>query len=279
MRKVPLFSMVLFLVSVLFVQDSGSDDDNPSNSVETQIALRPGEYGLWEGEWISTSSDLEENIYSIFRIKDADECGFTYSSECRDIPYGPNAEWKGEERAVFSGPFGAANPVTGTTFSLRVNPEDRNDRVMKVEHIQCSHIGATHDVFVFRRSVYQAGFDCDKATTLIEKTICGHELIAQGDNEMSRLYQELVETLPATRVQTLRSVQRGWLKERNRDCLIDDAVDDVCLARLYSDRLASLAKLKDPSLGNEPRFDATYALALVIRGADLREDTVTRLAM
>ena len=74
-------------------------------SVGTQIALQPHEYGVWEGEWIRTDSDLENNYYSILRIQDVDDRGFTYSSECRNIPYGPNAMWSDEGRASFGGFF------------------------------------------------------------------------------------------------------------------------------------------------------------------------------
>ena len=96
---------------------------------------------------------------------------------------------------------------------------------------------------------------------------------------MSTVYRELLNEFPAESAARLRSSQRAWLNDRNRSCLSGNAVDDICLARLYSDRLAALAKLQDPSMGVKPGFDAAYALALVTSGRDLRHDTPTRLAI
>lgn len=132
---------------------------------------------------------------------------------------------------------------------------------------------------MFQRSIYRPGFDCDQAATSVEMAICRNELIALGDREMTSVYRELLGEFPAEAAAGLRSSQCAWLNDRNRSCLSGDAMDNICLARHYSDRLAALAKLRDPSMGVELRYDAAYAVALVNSGRDLRHDTPTRLAI
>lgn len=241
--------------------------------------LQPREHGLWAGEWLMAGSDLEENVYSILRIRDVDAGGFSYETECRDIPYGPNAVRSGEERARFQGPLEAWHPETGTYFRLSIHPDDRHDRTLEMEPVQCSHADTPGNLFVFRRSVFRAGFDCDRAATDVEHAICGNELIALGDFEMGTLYRELLDRLPDNAAQGLRVGQRAWLRQRDRGCRSKEGVDAVCIARLYADRLAALARLAEPRLGAGPRFDAAYALARIIGGEDLRRDTAARLAM
>lgn len=245
--------------------------------------LEPREYALWEGDWLSEASSPGDNVYENLSITNADAAGFTYSFECRDVPYGPNAVRTDEARAFFRGSLEAEDPANGQTFARRVDPDDRHARVIQTGEPSygpprsCALEGTGN--FVFQRSIYRPGFDCDQAATSVEMAICRNELIALGDYEMSTVYRALMEEFTAESAARLRSSQRTWLNDRNRSCVSGDAVDDICLARLYSDRLAALAKLHVPSMGVEPRFDATYALALVTSGRDLRRDTPTRLAM
>lgn len=241
---------------------------------------------LWEGSWLSRSSSLEDNLYEILTIGDVDADGFTYRFECRDVPYGPNAVRTPEARAAFRGPFGAEDHASGQTFSVAVDPGDRHDRVIAAglersyNGRYCSPSGeGASDEFVFQRSIYRAGFDCDRAATPTETAICGNELIALGDRNMTMAYRELMGAFTEEHRESLRASQRAWLRERNRSCASGNIVDDICLARLYADRLAALGKLHDPGLGAKPRFDAQYAIALLIRGVDLRRDAAVRLAL
>ncbi|MCY4393759.1 MAG: lysozyme inhibitor LprI family protein [Rhodospirillaceae bacterium] len=242
--------------------------------------------GLWEGSWLSRSSSLEDNLYEILTISNIDADGFTYSFECRSVPYGPNARSTAEARATFRGPSSAQDQTSGQTFSLAVDPDDRHDRVIAAslersyDGLFCSPSGeGASDEFVFQRPVYRAGFDCGQAATPVENAICGNELIALGDRSMTMAYRALMGAFSNEDRQSLRASQRAWLRERNRACASAGTVDDICLARLYAHRLAALGKLLDPGLGGEPRFDASFAVALLNRGVDLRQDIAVRLAL
>ena len=243
------------------------------------VVLPEGEYGLWEGQWVMEGSDLDENYYSILRIGAVHSGGFSYETECRDIPYGPNAEWSGEKRARFEGSLEACSPEPETRLRLSVDPDDRHARMIEMKPLQCSHTDAPSNLFVFRRTVFRAGFDCARAGTRVEHAICGNELIARGDFEVGELYRELRASLPEDLAQELRIGQRAWLRLRNDRCTSGKVVDEACLAQLYADRLVTLARLADPTLGDGDLFDSAFALARIVRGVDLRLDTAARLAM
>lgn len=105
-----------------------SPDAGTAGGDARATALEPGEQRLWAGDWLMTGSDLEANVYSIFRIRDVRPGGFSYELDCRDVPYGPNAVLSGEARARFLGPLDAANPENGTHFRLTVRAHEREVR-------------------------------------------------------------------------------------------------------------------------------------------------------
>ena len=231
-------------------------------NAQQQVALTPNEYGLWESNW--SRSEVDELL-----ITDVDTYGFEYYITERVRPHSPNTFTHEEGKASFLGPLTAKSQESSDIFVLRIAVDDRHDRDITYQDA----------VYEYPRSTFRAGFDCDKATTPVEITICRNERIAAGDREMTRLYRELLGMLPAEQKRAFRSDQRAWLTKRNRDCLEGNDVSVACLARLYSDRLVALARLRDPALGAGPLFDATYLTAVLARGAKLNEDMATRLAM
>ena len=217
---------------------------------------------------------------------DADASGFTYRFECRDVPYGPNARSIDEARAAYRDPLRAEDGEGGRTFRLSVDPGDVDIRSIETEPRGYEPVGcAVSDAgpsneFVYRRTTFNAGFDCGRAVTPVEVAICGQELMALGDREMTEAYRMVRAASSSEDATALLASQRAWLKQRNGACVGDDeVVDDVCLARAYSNRLVELARVDDPGLGAGPRLDSGYAMALLARGADIGLDTAVRLAM
>ncbi|MXX78520.1 MAG: DUF1311 domain-containing protein [Gemmatimonadales bacterium] len=229
---------------------------------------------LWAGTWYEPSStSLSDNVYSMMEIYGVHEHGFDYGTERRDVPYGPNATWSGEQTAWFEDPRRAVDLEAGRTFLLTVDPADPYVRVIDVVE------GAWSSTWTFGSPFFRAGFDCDAATTPVETAICGDETLARGDFEMSELYGELIGSVGADREPPLRADQRDFLTRRDSDCQSDDGVDKRCVARLYADRLVVLQRLKDPALGDGSRFDTRYAMSILDDGGDLRQNTAARLAM
>lgn len=78
-----------------------------------------------------------------------------------------------------------------------------------------------------------AGFDCTKAASKAEKTICADPVLSDYDSQLSRAWSA---ALKQTRyAKELKADQRAWLNQR------DTCEDWVCLRREYARRLAMLA--------------------------------------
>ena len=78
-----------------------------------------------------------------------------------------------------------------------------------------------------------ASFDCGKATTLVEKTICADAQLSARDDALMEAYKHaLVETKDAN---LLKAVQRAWLKNVRNKCQ-----DVTCLFSAYDQRIAEL---------------------------------------
>ena len=270
------------------------DDTVISEIGNVQLGATPtlsaDEAELWEGTWDEESwmSDGPDIRFRL-EIHASNELGFQYQSEYQDVPYGPNAIRSAVHTAQFAGPRRAMDPATGHVFLLTVNSTDPGARVIDVVEgnpgtlrwSPAEAIGpeTLEGRWILDRPVFQAGFDCEGATSPVETTICGIELLARGDLEMNSLYGDLMRSITPDQEQSLRASQRAFLTSRDGNCSNDGGVDERCLARFYADRLVALERLQEPSLGVGPRFDADYVKSTLERGVDLRRNMAARLAM
>lgn len=89
----------------------------------------------------------------------------------------------------------------------------------------------------------ETGFDCAKAASAVEKTLCADENYELGwrDKIMAELFRQVKEqgTQP-----DLAARQSAWLKTRDA-C----GADAACLTKLYDKRLAELASLGGDTAG------------------------------
>lgn len=102
-------------------------------------------------------------------------------------------------------------------------------------------------LFLFSTSAFAASFDCSKASTPIEKTICGSKRLSALDDELAATYAAARKSGG----EKVRQSQRKWLAETRAEC--EDY--DECLEQVYLTRIATLrlqnrslfAKQKPPS--------------------------------
>lgn len=84
-------------------------------------------------------------------------------------------------------------------------------------------------------------FDCKKAATPVEKTICEYAFTSFRDGALGKLYSGLVDSLTDRAREALRRDQRTWLKARDRACgKVRDIARADCLNALYDKRLRQL---------------------------------------
>ena len=87
-------------------------------------------------------------------------------------------------------------------------------------------------------SASAASFDCEKATTKVEKMICADPELSKLDDELGRVYSENLKKYPDY-VANFQAQQRAWLKERNK-CETKE-----CLRSIYQKRIAQLTPKED----------------------------------
>lgn len=84
-----------------------------------------------------------------------------------------------------------------------------------------------------------ASFPCDKAKTVLEKSICSNKSLGLADKRMSDYYFKLISTLGENEKSGLKKDQRKWLESRARLC---GSSDTNCLLKLYNERIHFLRK-------------------------------------
>lgn len=92
----------------------------------------------------------------------------------------------------------------------------------------------------------QASFDCSKATTPTERTVCANPGLAATDRELDAAYTSALAYAADDRA--LRASQRDWLRDLQL-C----GEDPFCIEESYADRIAVLDSLSgDSSAADEP---------------------------
>lgn len=84
-----------------------------------------------------------------------------------------------------------------------------------------------------------AGFDCTKAASFSEKTICADPRLSEMDDALGVLYKRTLAT-SADPAQT-KAAQKSWLAERDR------CADAACIARAYLARYQTLSTTPSPA--------------------------------
>lgn len=84
-----------------------------------------------------------------------------------------------------------------------------------------------------------ASFDCTKAVTNIDKTVCSNYELSQLDEKQSELFYSIKSMLNKQEFDSLLHEQRYWLKERNKYCDLN-GVSEGCLIGSYKRRINTL---------------------------------------
>lgn len=96
------------------------------------------------------------------------------------------------------------------------------------------------------QSAAGASFDCDKASTPVEKTVCANAALSELDKSLAHIFAvERAAQLPNTDIVNLVQTQRQWLAERDRcNAIVPWPKLTKCLNRSYNHRLKAISKLK-----------------------------------
>jgi len=93
-----------------------------------------------------------------------------------------------------------------------------------------------------------ASFDCGKAKTRFERTVCADPELSAQDTAMGKRYDAALPLLSDAGQTILRTGQGQWLKVANVLCVVNkrDESPSTCLQRQYADRLGNLRSAAVP---------------------------------
>lgn len=78
---------------------------------------------------------------------------------------------------------------------------------------------------------FSPGFDCLKAATDVETTICANERLSRADNNLNKAYKQLMERVTSPEeIARIRSAQKDFLTKRNK-CATVTCIDDLYTQR------------------------------------------------
>jgi uncharacterized protein len=97
--------------------------------------------------------------------------------------------------------------------------------------------------------VNAASFDCKKAKSKVEKSICGDSELSQLDEQLAEAYKKNIATHPLPSY--VKARQRDWLK-LNPYC--DPKNFKICLKKNYKERLIYLQNLNPVVYSNSKQF-------------------------
>ncbi|MBV8767968.1 MAG: DUF1311 domain-containing protein [Hyphomicrobiales bacterium] len=119
-----------------------------------------------------------------------------------------------------------------------------------------------------------ASFDCKKATTVFEKTVCATPELSQADDALAQGFAQALEPLSPTGSAALRDSERAWLRYAATVCRLDGVkrkprhyslAPKECLETEYGLRLASLGTAAS-------MIDGVLVRGVVLYSADPRTD-------
>ncbi|MBV8272946.1 MAG: DUF1311 domain-containing protein [Cupriavidus sp.] len=103
---------------------------------------------------------------------------------------------------------------------------------------------------------HATSFDCKKASTFVEKTICASPILGKLDDALTENYNAMLATDLGDGGASLKKEQRAWIGQRNKctteQCLENlyrKRVDDVCEAPVVSGMHASCVQSSDIAAG------------------------------
>ena len=91
-------------------------------------------------------------------------------------------------------------------------------------------------VLIFSTAAYGAGFDCAKAATLVEKSICADKRLSELDDRLMTAYKGAMSASPDPK--NVKAMQLSWLANERNKCQ-----DAECLRGAYAKQVAKLSDI------------------------------------
>ena len=106
-------------------------------------------------------------------------------------------------------------------------------------------------IAAFTSGARAASFDCIKASSLVEKTICADSQLSALDDTLTQVYKKAVAG--AVNPDALKSEQRVWLTTIRNKCS-----DVACLKSAYNERVSALSSVTSANVSTTDSLTGTY---------------------
>ena len=211
--------------------------------LSAQVKIKDGNYSWYEGssQVFLEVKKIKENYYHI-----RGEClygvGRKYGPNMGSLDF--NASLKNKQ-IIYKD-----NEDVNYTFILSVNKDGSFD----VDEKGDTPFGHNASFFGHFTLDDLPSFSCNKASTLVEKTICSNIEIARLDRKMSKSYTLYKSAFFFEKNRTylenkLKKEQRKWIKIRDK--CVSQKVYKVCLTNAYKKRIKTI----DSQFGNFWKYD------------------------
>lgn len=102
-------------------------------------------------------------------------------------------------------------------------------------------------------NAYSASFDCAKASTVVEKSICSNASLSTLDDQLTAIYSKAFKASSAQ--SELKKQELDWIKTKRNICTTED-----CISAAYSSRIAEFNLLDQPPLQAAPATSETQPI-------------------
>lgn len=221
MKRDKIGVILLFLLTTPFVQAASFDCDKAQTKVETLICAFP-------------------------QLGEADErLGQIYTQALKALPTTPATQLREEQRIW----------IEERDRYLLTACMDQNCLLTAKNPASCFNVDRAVGFYTKRITALEGGddapkttdhasltasFDCTKASTRVERMICGRPRLSHLDGRLDEVYKSLQKMLTEPEVKKLQQEQSAWLKERNTQ-LLKCAKNTTCAAKVYEDRIKVLS--------------------------------------
>lgn len=178
---------------------------------------------LSEGQWVTFSGS--------FLLGNSGDCFYEKSMSLAGKVRNPEFLFRFAEISPMTLPP-ANNAPSPTTADEQENQVGASSPVQPMPSEVDITASASQTSAAEAAAVDQPSFDCSKASTLVETTICGNGLLARLDVALARTYSDVRGSDIGDDARSyLRNTQREWMQRRNR------CADVSCIERAYRDRI------------------------------------------
>jgi Lysozyme inhibitor LprI len=209
------------------------------HSAEGQTAklIAEDEVALWLNQKYDCPADPPPHFwrFDLFDFKgDGNQEAIVVASTCETGTAGPDVhsvlsrdsdgmlvEWKiaDVDPSTYDNLFGNRNYDLAVKDGILVATfEDDPDRETPLV-IKYKRKGEEFTVASIEKTgIFQASYDCGKAVSEVERAICHVQSLADLDVQLNATYTSLASKLSSVEREQLKSEQRNWLRQRDREC-------------------------------------------------------------